>query len=68
MIRKKSSIIIFHYENNGQQTFFGRDNLSFKTVNMSTKQHFDNICNVFKIKKLIKKNNLQLTTLIINLV
>ena len=68
MIKKKSSINIFHYENNGQQTFFGRDNLSFKTVNMSTKQHFDNICNVFKIKKLIKKNNLQLNNLIINLI
>ena len=48
MIRKKSSINIFHYENNGQQTFFGRDNLSFKTVNMPTKQHFDNICNVMR--------------------
>ena len=37
MIRKQSSIDKIIYEANGQKSFFGRDNLSFKTVNMSKK-------------------------------
>ena len=51
------------YELNGQKSFFGRDNLSFKTVNMSKKQRLDNICNDFKLKKLIK--NIYLPLIII---
>lgn len=49
------------YELNGQKSFFGRDNLSFKTVNMSKKQRLDNICKDFKLKKLIKNIYLPLT-------
>ena len=51
------------YELNGQKSFFGRDNLSFKTVNMSKKQRLDNICKDFKLKKLIK--NIYLPLIII---
>ena len=66
MIRKQSSIDKIIYEANGQKSFFGRDNLSFKTVNMSKKQRLDNICRYFKLKKLIKNIYLPLTIIKIN--
>lgn len=49
------------YEVNGQIFFFGRNNLSFKAVNMSKKHRHDNICKNFKLKKLIKNICLPLT-------
>ena len=55
MVRSKSLKNITNYEKKGQKFFFGKDNLSFKTVNMHKKQHFDNICKEFKLKKIIKK-------------
>ena len=39
MIKTKNSINIIHIESNGQQSFFGRDNIFFKTINMPKKQH-----------------------------
>ena len=54
MIKRKSSINKIFYENNGQKSFFGRDNLSFKSINMPKKQHFVNLCKDFKLKKIIK--------------
>ena len=58
MIRKKSSLYNIIYEKNGQKAFFGRDNLSFKTVNMPKKQILDNICKNFKLKKFVRNNYL----------
>ena len=66
MIKRKSSIYKIIHENNGQLSFFGRDNLSFKSVNMVKKQHLDNICRKFKLKKIIKNNKLYLDILNIN--
>ena len=57
MIKTKNSINIIHIESNGQQSFFGRDNIFFKTINMPKKQRFQNICCNFKLKKHIKKEN-----------
>ena len=65
-MRRKSSIDKYFYELKGQIPMFGRDNLVFKSVNMPKKQHFDNICKNFKLKKLIKKNNLFLEIFYIN--
>ena len=58
MIKRKSSLYKLIYEKAGQKSFFGRDNLSLKAVNMAKKQRFDNICRKFKLKKFIKKNSL----------
>ena len=58
MIKRQSSINKIFHEKIGQRTFFGRDNLLFKTINMSKKQRFDNICEVFKLKKHVKKKSL----------
>ena len=57
-MRRKYSIDNYFYEQKGQILMFGWDNLAFKTINMLKKQHFDNICKIFKLKKLIKRNNL----------
>ena len=54
------------YELNGQISMFGHDSLSFKTINMSKKQRFNNICINFKLKKLIKEINLFLPIIYIN--
>ena len=58
MIRNKYSFNKLYFEKIGQKSFFGRDNLSFKTVNMVKKQKYINICKIFKIKKIYKQNNL----------
>ena len=57
VIRSKYSLNKIYYEINGQESMFGRDNLSFKTVNMSKKQRLDNICKIFNLKKIIKKDS-----------
>ena len=58
MTKTKKSINITYSENNGQQSFFGHDNIFFKTINMSKKQHFKNICCNFKLKQTYKKRKL----------
>ena len=55
-----------YYELNGQESMFGHDNLSFKTVNMPKKQNFDNICSNFKLKMLTNKISLKLSIIYIN--
>jgi len=62
-MKKKSSMLKLIYEINGQKTIFGRDNLVFKTINLSKKQKFKNICRDFNLKKPIKKISLVLTIL-----
>ena len=52
VIRRKSSIDKKNYELSGQLTLFGRDNLDFKTVNLTRGQKFVNLCKVFKLKKI----------------
>ena len=66
MIKRKSSLNKIFYEKNGQKSFFGRDNLSFKAVNMAKKQHYVNICRDFRLKKIIKKIILYLPVININ--
>ena len=60
MIKKKYLLNKVMYEKNGQLSFFGRDNLSFKTVNMEKKQRFINLCTNFKLKILIRNTPLSL--------
>ena len=43
-----------------QLSFFGYDNLSFKAINLSNRQRFDNLCNKFKLKKIITNTSLAL--------
>ena len=56
MIRSKYSLNKIIYEKNGQLSFFGRDNLYLKTINMSKKQRFNNICRDFNLKKIVRNN------------
>ena len=58
MIKIQNSINTNYIERNGQQLFFGRDNIFFKTINMPKKQHFKNICCNFKLKQTYKKRKL----------
>ena len=51
-----------HYELIGQQSFFGKDNLSFKTVNLPKAQRLNNICHIFRLKKIVKKFSLSIPT------
>ena len=57
VIRRKSSIDKKNYEISGQLSLFGRDNLDFKTVNLTKGQKFVNLYKVFKLKNYITKNN-----------
>mgnify|MGYP006132884759 CR=1 FL=1 len=57
-MKNKSSRDKYFYELSGQVSMFGRDNLAFKSINMPKKQHFDNICKNFKLKKLTKRVSL----------
>ena len=66
MNKKKKLVNIINYEKNGQKAFFGRDNLSFKTINLPKKQRFVNICHTFNLKKIIKKNSLRLSFFSVN--
>ena len=52
-IRRKSSLYKKYYENIGQISFFGYDNLHFKTVNLPNRQRFKNLCPVFNLKIII---------------
>ena len=55
-IRRKSSLYKKYYENMGQISFFGYDNLHFKTVNLPKKQRLKNLCKKFSIKLIIQNN------------
>jgi hypothetical protein len=59
-ITNKDSVLKLYYEANGQQEMFGRDNLQFKTVNHPTPHRFVDLCNKFKLKKLITDKALSL--------
>ena len=67
VIRRKSSLDKINYELMGQQSFFGRDNLSFKTVNLPRSQRYDNLCNKFRLKILINNLHLALPIIISNI-
>ena len=55
MIKKnKSNILKKYYEDIGQISMFGHDNLHFKTINLPNRQRFVNLCSRFKLKLLIK--------------
>ena len=66
VIRRKSSLDKINYELMGQQSFFGRDNLSFKTVNLARSQRYDNLCNKFRLRILVNNLYLSLPIIIIN--
>ena len=66
VIRRKSSLDKINYELMGQQSFFGRDNLSFKTVNLPRSQRYDNFCNKFRLRILVNNLHLSLPIIIIN--
>ena len=61
VIRRKSSIDKKNYEISGQLSLFGRDNLDFKTVNLTKGQKFVNLCRVFKLKKIILQKKILLS-------
>ena len=52
-IRRKSSIDKKNYELSGQMSFFGRDNLNFKSVTLLKVQRYVDICKKFRLKKII---------------
>jgi len=60
--RHKSSINKKNYELSGQLSLFGRDNLDFKTVNLTKGQKFVNLCRVFKLKKIILQKKIFLSS------
>ena len=53
VIRRKSSLKKINYQELNQLFFFGHDNLSFKVINLPKAQRFDNLCNKFKLKKIV---------------
>ena len=62
VISFKSSNNLILYEKLGQLNLFGRDNLSFKVVNMPVPQRYDNMCSKFRLKKIIKKKIIKFST------
>ena len=66
VIWRKSSLDKINYELMGQQSFFGRDNLSFKTVNLPRSQRYDNLCNKFRLRILVSNLYLSLPIIILN--
>ena len=58
VIRRKSSLDKINYELMGQQSFFGRYNLSSKLINLPKAQKYKKLCNVFKLKKVINNSSL----------
>ena len=66
VIRRKYSLDKINYELMGQQSFFGRNNLSFKTANLPRSQMYDNLCNKFRLRTLINNLQLSLPIIIIN--
>jgi len=54
VIRRKSNIYKKYYEYAGQLSFFGHDNIHFKTVTLPKPQRFKNLCPKFNLKIIIK--------------
>ena len=50
-ITTKDSILKKWYEYHGQQSFFGYDNLEFKTINHPAPHRFVELCPEFKLKQ-----------------
>ena len=50
-ITTKDSILKKWYEYHGQQSFFGYDNLEFKTINHPPPHRFVELCPEFKLKQ-----------------
>jgi len=65
-IRRKSSINKQYYESIGQAMLFGHDNIHFKTINLSKKQCFKNLCKKFRLKQLVKDKSIVLDLTILN--
>ena len=61
-IRRKSLLDKKNYKSLEQLSFFGRDNLDFKTVNLTKGQKFVNLCRVFKLKKIILQKKIFLSS------
>ena len=59
-IRRKSSIDKQYYERIGQGMLFGHDNIHFKTINLSKKQRFKDLCKNFRLKQLVKNKSILL--------
>ena len=59
-IRRKSSLYKKYYEKIGQISFFGYDNIAFKTINLPNRQRFKNLCSRFKLKKIVKTKSIYL--------
>ena len=57
-INKKLKNKIPRLETSSQMSFFGYDNLPFKTVNLPKPQKFKNLCYKFNIKKIICNNSI----------
>ena len=65
-IRRKSSIEKKYYESIGQGMLFGHDNIYFKTINLSKKQRFKNLCKKFRLKQPVKDKSILLDLIILN--
>ena len=65
-IRRKSSIDKKYYELSGQMSFFGRDNLDFKSVTLNKTQKYKNLCGKFRLKKIFLQKKLSLFIIKIN--
>ena len=63
VVRSKSLNNVKNYELNGQLSFFGRDNLTFKSINLPKSQKYKNLCNKFKLKKIVCRTPLALQIL-----
>ena len=66
IIRSKYSINKKYNESIGQGMLFGHDNIYFKTINLSKKQHFKNLCKKFRLKQLVKEKSIILDLTILN--
>ncbi len=60
VIYRRSSKYKRYHESIGQDSFFGYDNLKFKTINLPVRQHFKNLCPKFNLKKIIKKKSISI--------
>ena len=66
VIRRKSSLKKINYKKSGQLFFFDHDNLFFKVINLRKAQRFNNLCNKFKIKKIVTNTFFTLAIILIN--
>jgi len=68
VIWKKSSLALgkIFYKLIGQQSFFGGGNLYFTTVYLPCLQQYDNLCNKFRLKTLVRNFHPFLPAIIVN--